>query len=652
MSGPSIGEFVRQLRPVASSVTDAALLADFCAQRDSAALTELLRRYGSMVLGVCRRILVNSHDAEDAFQAVFLVLVRKANTIRPPGTVGSWLYGVALRIARKSRTAAARRCRREMAKALAGADCTITGPDRLELDETRRIIDDEIGKLPDRLRSPLLLCDLRGRSRADAARQLECPEGTVAARLARAREVLAAGLIRRGITLPAAGLSAVLLPEGVSAALAETMSAAARAFAIDSASTAVGHTIRTLAEGALWSMRIKQITWLAGGLLAIAIAAGGTALMLRPDAPVNAAAAQSAQPINPPVAKRKAEAEWKERAVLKQPGWLAGSVAYTVDGKMLVVGGIGGHVQAYETKGLTSAWEYANDDGFAAVACSPDDSSLATTCKDGIQFLDAKTGKAADKVTQEGITPIAVGFFPSVIRGKAKSMRQVIFGDAHKYVVRTGVSWDEASTISLTVRADDKPVADPYAVPLAVAPDLKHGVVVTGPIDRDTGKNVLWVWSAGSGVGNELLAGHKAVVTAAAWSNDGGTIITGDADGVIICWDSPTFKEKARMNLGARVAAVAVSADGKRVAAAVTRRDARKDVDEYSQEVCVWSADQWANKPAPLFRRAAGGTFNGIASISFSPDGQELAAAFCCFADLKRIADIAGRVSIWHLVQK
>src|SRR5262245_26565291 len=176
--------------------TDAELvlaLAPACGERE-VAFEALVERYGSMVLGVCRRVLTDTHDAEDAFQAVFLVLARKANTISPPGTVGGWLYGVAVRTARKAKTAAARRRRREMA---ATNTARAANPDRevggdLQRAELRALIDDELAALPEPQRAVVVLCDLHGKTRAEAAAELDRPEGTIAAWLARGRKALAA----------------------------------------------------------------------------------------------------------------------------------------------------------------------------------------------------------------------------------------------------------------------------------------------------------------------------------------------------------------------------------------------------------------------------------------------------------------------------
>ncbi len=137
-------------------VTDGQLLGRFLARRDEAAFEALLRRHGPMVLGVCRRVLGNSHDADDAFQATFLVLVRKAATVRPASAVGNWLYGVAYRTALEARSAAARRRRKEREV----ADMARGRPADDDRGELRRLLDQELSRLPDKYRTPIILCDL------------------------------------------------------------------------------------------------------------------------------------------------------------------------------------------------------------------------------------------------------------------------------------------------------------------------------------------------------------------------------------------------------------------------------------------------------------------------------------------------------------
>src|SRR5262245_49362795 len=188
--------------------TDGQLLESFVASRDEAAFSALVRRHGPMVWGVCRRTLHNHHDAEDAFQATFLVLVRRAGSIVPREMVGNWLYGVARQTALNARAMAGRRKERETQAIEVPDPPAPTQPLWCDL---RPLLDEELTQLPDRYRAVVVLCDLEGQSRSQAARQLGCPEGSVAGWLARARAMLAERLSQRGVALSAAALSASLL---------------------------------------------------------------------------------------------------------------------------------------------------------------------------------------------------------------------------------------------------------------------------------------------------------------------------------------------------------------------------------------------------------------------------------------------------------
>src|SRR5262249_15380177 len=169
-----------------------------------AAFAALVRRHGTMVLSVCQRILGNAADADDAFQTTFLVLVRKARSLRSRAVLGDWLHGVAKRSALKARSAAQHRRGKE--QAMARSESHGEEP----RDEWLPILDEEISRLPEKYRLPIILCELEGRTRQEAAQQLRWPEGTVAGRLARAREMLARRLTRRGVKLSAASLAAAL----------------------------------------------------------------------------------------------------------------------------------------------------------------------------------------------------------------------------------------------------------------------------------------------------------------------------------------------------------------------------------------------------------------------------------------------------------
>src|ERR1051325_680229 len=185
----------------AQRLTDAELLGCFIADNEESAFAGLVERHGSMVFSVCRRILGNSHDAEDAFQAAFLVLARKAATIRPRTMVGNWLYGVAYRTALRAKTMIAKRQSREK-QVRDIPECA--APAEPGWNDLKPLIDQELNALADRYRVPVVLCDLEGMSQREAAKQLGWPESTLMTRLARARQMLAKRLLRRGLVLFAA----------------------------------------------------------------------------------------------------------------------------------------------------------------------------------------------------------------------------------------------------------------------------------------------------------------------------------------------------------------------------------------------------------------------------------------------------------------
>jgi RNA polymerase sigma factor (sigma-70 family) len=197
MAAGQLRGVVRKLRTLSLSAStpgpkDGQLLELFISRRDEAAFAALLRRHGPMVLGTCRRIVGNIHDAEDAFQATFLILVRKARSIVPRDMVGNWLYGVACRTALKVKTARARRRVKEGSMAMPEAAA------QSDWNELLPILDIELKRLPDKYRAAIVLCDLEGKSRSEAARQLSLPVGTVATRVTRGRALLARKLARHG----------------------------------------------------------------------------------------------------------------------------------------------------------------------------------------------------------------------------------------------------------------------------------------------------------------------------------------------------------------------------------------------------------------------------------------------------------------------
>src|SRR5713101_3064235 len=190
-----------------AATPDRLLLERFVCRRDEAAFADLMRRYGPLVLGVCRRVLQHDQDAEDVFQATFLVLARQARKIRKPSSVGSWLYGVAYRLAKKARAKSARRCRNEQENISHGPGSQATSSDpvgNITWQELRGVLDDELVRLPDKYRAPLLLCYFEGQTQDEAARQLNWKKRTVKFRIERGRNLLRKRLTRRGLALPTA----------------------------------------------------------------------------------------------------------------------------------------------------------------------------------------------------------------------------------------------------------------------------------------------------------------------------------------------------------------------------------------------------------------------------------------------------------------
>ncbi len=270
-----------------TGLSDRQLIDRFVDRRDpasEAAFAALVARHGPMVLGVCRQLLGDRHHAEDAFQAVFLVLARRAGSIRHPDRLSAWLYEVALRTARRgqARLGRQRRTEAEAGDALNGPGAGSIEPtappaDQPAIDrEQAEALHDEIDRLPGAFRTPVVLCYFEGLTLDEAARRLRCPAGTLRSRLARARDKLRRGLTRRGVVLPAAALAAVLdsrpAAASVSSPLCDLTTRAALNFV-------AGHTAApsaaSLAQEVLRSMLLHKLKFLATTLMLLAAVATG-----------------------------------------------------------------------------------------------------------------------------------------------------------------------------------------------------------------------------------------------------------------------------------------------------------------------------------------------------------------------------------------
>jgi RNA polymerase sigma factor (sigma-70 family) len=280
MAGDSVLDFLRRIAapgPVREAA-DADLLARFVAYRDEAAFAGLVQRHGPMVLGVCIRVLGDTPDAEDAFQAAFLVLARRASSVTKPKLLGNWLYGVAYRTAFKLQSGTVGP-RAQDGPEPASHDDPSGEAVRSEL---RRVLDHELSRLPDRYRVPLVLHYLEGHTQEEVARRLACPRKTVTTRLARACARLQAPLARRGLTLSASALSAALSVEASAALPAMLSQATVQAGALFAADQAVAAGIISakvfaLTQGTLRAMMITRLKTAALAPLAAGVL-GATAL--------------------------------------------------------------------------------------------------------------------------------------------------------------------------------------------------------------------------------------------------------------------------------------------------------------------------------------------------------------------------------------
>jgi RNA polymerase sigma-70 factor (ECF subfamily) len=282
----AIVKFIRKVADTGSvkTSTDAQLLSRFVAQRDESAFAALVERHGPMVFAVCRRILRDSHDSEDAYQATFLVLARKASSIAQPETLGNWLYGVAYRTALQGRTTAAKRRAQEVQHVVAPTERDPV--DELIVKEISLLLDEELNRLPTKYRTPFVLCYLSGQTHEEIASVLGCPRKTVTTRLMRARERLRGRLVRRGMTLASGTLATLLSEKSLTAASVsipdvDLTARAALQFVTNAtiATRTVSAPVAALAKGVLISMTVKKVKFVIAALFAAAIF-GGTAGLL------------------------------------------------------------------------------------------------------------------------------------------------------------------------------------------------------------------------------------------------------------------------------------------------------------------------------------------------------------------------------------
>ncbi len=561
--------------------TDAQLLDAFVDRREPAALEGLLRRHGPMVWGVCRRILGNHHDAEDAFQAAFLVLVRRAATVQPRQMVGNWLHGVARQTALKARAARARR-RTTEAEQTTMPEPAVRGQDLGN--DLQPLLDEELSRLPAHYRLVIVLCDLEGLTRQEAARRLGCPGGTVASRLVRARALLARRLARRGLTVTGAGLASELARQAAAAAVpASLLSPTLEGVTTGGVSAAAA----ALAEGVLDAMSFTKLPALTCLLLAALLVGGGvlTCRGVSPTSPAAAAPPRGA-PARPPVIRelieqlgddnfRKREAAEKRLVAIGEPALelLLGAIKESTDAE--VRRRARRVLRAIPRRPLEEIRHFegqpANNGilSIQRVVVTPDGLRAVTGGGNGLRTWDLGTGKLLRVFSEKDYAYAALAV-------SADGKRLILGGGhvAHVFDLKTGKP--------VRLLHDGRPVDGVEGTcidGLALSPDGKRAAGGTWRTKADwRGGARVWqlslrVWDVQTGKELRQFAGVTDAVRCLAWSPDGRFLAAGhSADlrracpGTLRLWDVGTGKEiKTFHGHQAPISSVAFSPDGQRL---------------------------------------------------------------------------------------
>jgi RNA polymerase sigma factor (sigma-70 family) len=411
MANAQLGSVLRHVRGLvaagdAGCHSDAVLLRAFAAQQDQAAFAALVERHGALVLAVCRRVLHNLQDAEDAFQATFLLLARNAASLRQVSSLAGWLHGVAYRMACNARRAASRRRRHE---GEVNAMPRTTPEWDVVWREVQSLLDEEIQRLPEIYRSAFVLCCLENKSGADAARALGVKEGTVGSRLNRARALLQQALARRGVALSAVLAATALSSRQAAAALpgvlvSSTVEAATQfAAAHVQAASVVSGNVAALLKGANTAMFLSKLKTGALSLFLLAIVGIGVGMAyLRAQTASPPAKSRSVMPAAPKGVKQAApaaSAEGKPGAdAIKVAGVVLGPDGKPFQGAELFVLKGGAKKQDRTVKATTD-----KDGRFRISVSSLGEQGwaklLATAQGHGPDWIALRHGQATDKVT-------------------------------------------------------------------------------------------------------------------------------------------------------------------------------------------------------------------------------------------------------------
>jgi RNA polymerase sigma factor (sigma-70 family) len=600
MSVPHLGVLVRRLRwlidrPECPSPTDADVLARFVAERDEAAFELLVWRHGPAVYRLCRRMLRCEQDAEDAFQATFLTLARRAAAIGKRESVASWLYKVAYRIVLRLQ----QRQQRHVVVALDGqpepvAEAECQGPDA----DVRMALDEEVSRLPDKYRLAVVLCYLEGKSNTEAAAELGCPRGTIDSRLAWARQRLRQRLARRGIGLSITAALGLLAGSSTAAQLPAALARATAHLGVQFAGGAAGlGSIPSilLARGVLRAMFLTK-------LKTLVIAVAGTAILAAASWGLVGTPAAKAQDRPPAVkeAEPPSPVGVADEPMVVETRTLRGNegsvqcVTFSPDGRLLAVG-----AELQDHSGELCIWDAATGKLCAkartakwvrSIAVSPDSKILATAELDAVNLRDAILGRITLTV-KHPTTVNAVRFAPDgKLLATATGDRMIRLWDTTGHELRKIELPDRTESLAFSPDGKVLAVADeaggigvwevvtgrailavkgryPHlSESVCFAPDGKTLATAAGPIVR--------VWDVASGKEMRVLKGHTHRARAVAFSPSGSVLAScggrsrfdrGDNEpGEVILWDAATGKQMAVLRgYKAPISSIAFSPDGK-----------------------------------------------------------------------------------------
>ncbi|HEY1381148.1 MAG TPA: sigma-70 family RNA polymerase sigma factor [Gemmataceae bacterium] len=551
----------RALRRLPAAVADADLVRAYAAGRDPDAFRALVARHGPLVLGVCRRVLGDVHAADDAFQATFLVLARRAGSVRRPAALAAWLFGVARRIALKARTAQRRRARRETRAVRTNRSAE--SADELTARELLAALDAELLRLPAGYREPLVLCYWQGLTQDEAARRLGCSPGAVKGRLERGRAQLAERLRRRGF-----GPAALLLAPIAAAAVPADLLARTAGLAAAPWGRAIPAAVLALAGGpARLVASVAVVGALAGiGLLALAAGAGPTDDPPKPPPAAGPAVDRFGDPLPQYAVARLGTLRYRSDAGIAHPVVLPDGrhVAFAASAAVAVMDLDTGQTVRRITRTVNGR---VSTNPITAFAIAPDGGTMAVGVRDF--GADGKT------VMSFWLGDVTTGTVLREFAGRDRPVRALAFLAGGRHVAALDdkgiVSVWEAKT-GAKVRELTAP--DRKLVSLAASAD---GRALAAGGEAQDGTAAVFLWDAATGQLRHTLAGHTADVKAVAFAPEGRTLASGGSATVRL-WDVATGRELRQLHGHVRkrgesehaIESLAFSPDSRAVASAST----------------------------------------------------------------------------------